>query len=48
MGCNCGSKKAAKVTFKVTHSDGSTKVVNSEIEAKASVARRGGSYVKQG
>jgi hypothetical protein len=47
MGCNCGSKKAGKQTFKVTHADGSTKVVSSEIEAKASVARRGGSYVRQ-
>jgi hypothetical protein len=47
MPCNCGNKRAAKETFKVTHADGSTKVVNSEIEAKASVARRGGSYKKQ-
>jgi hypothetical protein len=47
MPCNCGTKKAAKETFKVTHADGSTKVVNSEIEARASVARRGGSYKKQ-
>lgn len=47
MPCNCGTKKAGKETFKVTHADGSTKVVNSEIEAIASVRRRGGSYKKQ-
>lgn len=47
MPCNCGSKRAAKETFKVTFADGTTKVVNSEIEAKASVARKGGSYKKQ-
>ena len=47
MGCNCGSKREAKATYKVTHADGSTKTVNSEIEAKASVARKGGTYKKQ-
>ena len=47
MPCNCGTKRAAKETFKVTHADGSTKTVNSEIEARAAVARRGGSYKKQ-
>jgi len=47
MGCNCGSKRAAKVTFKVTHADGTTKTVNSEIEAKAAVARKGGTYKQQ-
>jgi hypothetical protein len=47
MGCNCGSKKAGKESFKVTFADGTTKVVSSETEARAAVARRGGSYVKQ-
>jgi VCBS repeat-containing protein len=47
MGCNCGTKRAAKETFKVTHADGTTKTVNSEIEAKAAIARKGGSYKKQ-
>jgi hypothetical protein len=47
MGCNCGTKRAAKETFKVTYADGSTKTVNSEIEAKAAVARKGGTYKKQ-
>ena len=47
MGCNCGTKRAGKETFKVTHADGTTKTVNSEIEAKAAVARKGGSYKKQ-
>jgi hypothetical protein len=47
MPCNCGTKQPGKITYKVTHSDGSVKVFNSEIEAKAAVARRGGSYQKQ-
>lgn len=47
MGCNCGNKREGKITFKVTHADGTTKTVSSEIEAKASVARKGGSYQKQ-
>lgn len=47
MGCNCGNKREGKATFKVTFADGTTKTVNSEIEAKASVARKGGSYQKQ-
>jgi len=47
MGCNCGTKRAGKETFKVTHADGTSKVVNSEIEAKAAVARKGGTYKRQ-
>jgi hypothetical protein len=46
MPCNCGTKQAAKVTYKATLGDGTVKVFSSEIEAKA-VARRGGSYQKQ-
>ena len=47
MPCNCGTKQAAKVTYKATLGDGTVKVFSSEIEAKAAVARRGGSYQKQ-
>ena len=46
MGCgSCGTKKATNPTkYEVTFADGSKKTVNSEIEASAAVARRGGSY----
>jgi hypothetical protein len=46
MGCNC-AKKSGKTTYVHTASDGAVRVYSTEIEAKAAVARRGGSYSPQ-
>jgi hypothetical protein len=45
MACACGSKtNAARRTFLVTLPDGTKQVKNSESEAQALVARKGGTY----
>lgn len=46
MGCNCGGTKAAKVTYTHTAKDGTKVAYSTEAQAKAAVARRGGSYKK--
>lgn len=48
IGCNCGAKNKARSTYVATFKDGTTRTYNSEIEAKAAVARQGGSYQKKG
>ena len=48
MACGkCASPKATKTTYTHTLPDGSKKAYSSEVEARAAVARRGGSYKKQ-
>jgi hypothetical protein len=47
MACGRCSSKAAKVTYVHTASNGTVTVYKSEVEAKAAVARRGGSYKTQ-
>jgi len=45
--CNCGGGTAGKkATYVATFSDGTTKVYQSEVEAKVAVTRKGGSYRK--
>lgn len=47
MACgSCGSKKA-KTTYVHTDSSGNTKTYSSEVEARAAVARKGGTYKAQ-
>lgn len=47
MACgSCGSKKS-KTTYLHTASNGTKTTYNSEIEARAAVARKGGSYKAQ-
>lgn len=46
--CNCKSGARARSTYVVTFRDGTQRTYNSEIEAKAAVARTGGSYQKKG
>lgn len=47
MACgSCGSKTAKK-TYKHTASNGTVTVYSSEVEARAAVARKGGSYTAQ-
>lgn len=45
--CGVCTSKSAKVTYVHTAKDGTKKTYSSEIEAKAAVARRGGSYKAQ-
>lgn len=48
MACGkCASKSTRKVTYLHTASDGTKKVLATEAEAKAAVARRGGTYKAQ-
>lgn len=48
MACGvCASKNPKKASYVHTAKDGSKKVYSSEVEAKAAVARRGGSYKAQ-
>lgn len=47
MACAC-SKKAVRKTFVYVAPDGQKKVYNSEVEARAAVARKGGTYKVQG
>jgi hypothetical protein len=44
MACGACSEKNRRITYLHTASDGSKTSYSSEIEAKAAVARRGGSY----
>lgn len=47
MGCNCGPKKAAPKSYVHTAKDGTVTAFKSETEAKAAVARKGGTYKVQ-
>ena len=47
MGCNCGAKKVAPKSYVHTAKDGTVTAFKSETEAKAAVARKGGSYKVQ-
>ena len=48
MACGaCTSKSTKKTTYVHTSKDGEKKVYSSEVEARAAVARRGGSYKPQ-
>jgi hypothetical protein len=49
MPCNCGGGAATgkKVTYVATFSDGTTRVYQSEVEAKIAVSRKGGSYIRK-
>lgn len=47
MPCGVCTSKTANVTYLHTAADGTKKSFSSEVEAKAAVARRGGSYKKQ-
>lgn len=43
--CNCGGgKSGVKVQYVATYPDGSSKTFNTEVEAKVSTARKGGTY----
>jgi hypothetical protein len=45
MACGaCASNKSGKTTYTHTLPDGTKKSYSSEVEAKAAVARKGGSY----
>ena len=44
MGCACNSTRVVRRSYLWVGTDGSTKVVASEVEARALVATRGGSY----
>lgn len=47
MACAC-AKKAVRKTYVYTGPDGVTKAYSSEVEARAAVARKGGSYKVKG
>lgn len=47
MGCSACSKKAGRTTYEVTFKDGTKQVYSTVIEAKAAIARRGGTYKEQ-
>lgn len=48
MPCNCKSGGTTAVsTYKYVAPNGTTRIYKSEIEAKAAVARNGGTYTKQ-
>jgi hypothetical protein len=48
MACgSCAASRNSKTTYKWTGADGTTKVFSTEVEAKAAVARKGGSYKAQ-
>ena len=47
MACGRCSSKTGKESFVHTASNGEVRVYTNEVEAKAAVARRGGSYTKQ-
>lgn len=44
MACNCGSKKAAKVTYTVTKPNGERQAFSTEVEAASAAKRTGGTY----
>ena len=47
MACNCGKKGAARAKYVHTDTTGKTTSYNTETEAKAAVARKGGSYTQK-
>lgn len=48
MACGgCAAARNAKVTYAHTASDGTKTTYKTEVEAKAAVVRRGGSYKSQ-
>lgn len=47
MGCGPCTAKTKKTTYVHTAADGKKQTFSSEIEAKAAVVRRGGSYKAQ-
>lgn len=48
MACGtCSGGRTAKAVYVHTADDGTVKDFNTEVEAKAAVARKGGSYVKK-
>jgi hypothetical protein len=47
MACGACASKNAKVTYLYTATNGTKTAYSTEVEAKAAVARRGGSYTKQ-
>lgn len=47
MACGACASKTAKVTYVHTDGSGTKKTYSSEVEARAAVARKGGSYKKQ-
>ena len=47
MACGKCASKGGKTTYVHTAKDGTKKTYSSEVEAKAAVARRGGSYKSQ-
>lgn len=47
MACGACSSRSQNFTYAHTAKDGKVTVYKSETEAKAAVARRGGSYKKQ-
>lgn len=47
MACGSCASRTAASTFLHTAKDGTKQTYKSETEARAAVARRGGSYVKQ-
>lgn len=47
MACGSCASASKNYTFAHTSKDGKVSVYQSEVEAKAAVARRGGSYKKQ-
>lgn len=47
MACGACGSRTAKKTYVYTAPDGSTSVYASEVEARAKVARNGGSYKAQ-
>ncbi|QWY82846.1 hypothetical protein PP641_gp020 [Arthrobacter phage SilentRX] len=47
MACGACAEKTKRVTYLHTAKDGTKTTYSSEVEAKAAVARRGGSYKAQ-
>lgn len=48
MACgSCSDRRSAKSVYVHTADDGTVKDFNTEVEARAAVARKGGSYVKK-
>jgi hypothetical protein len=47
MACGPCAAKSKKTTYLHTAADGSKKTYSSEVEARAAVARKGGSYKSQ-
>lgn len=47
MACGGCATRQGKKTYKHTDANGKVQVYSSEVEARAAVARRGGTYVAQ-